>query len=136
MSVRSTETTISLTIVFCALSRPKKRTKTYKELCQVSKPFPSINYALIKLRFTVIDRCSSNVGRTARGEQKVNLHEYCWHKGVVIHELAHAIGFFHEQSRTDRDSYVNIIYQNIEVGKMPAALHVPFDSITPLATLL
>ena len=74
----------------------------------------------------MIDRCSSSVGRTARGEQKVNLHQYCWLKGIVIHEIAHAIGFFHEQSRTDRNSYVNIIYQNIEVGKIPGALHVPF----------
>lgn len=65
----------------------------------------------------LIDRCSSNVGRTARGEQKVNLHQYCWFKGIVIHEIAHAIGFFHEQSRSDRDSYVKILYENIEMGK-------------------
>lgn len=68
------------------------------------------------------------MGRTARGEQKVNLHKYCWYKGIVIHEIAHAIGFFHEQSRTDRDSYVKIIYTNIEVGKMPGALHVQSKS--------
>ena len=86
------------------------------------------------LRFTVIDRCSSSVGRTARGEQKVNLHQNCWYKGIVIHEIAHAIGFFHEQSRTDRDSYVKILYQNIEVGKIPEVLHVPFNSIKHLMT--
>ncbi|KAL9975855.1 hypothetical protein ACROYT_G013067, partial [Oculina patagonica] len=69
------------------------------------------------IKFTNGDGCSSSVGRTARGEQKVNLHRYCWYKGIVIHELAHAIGFFHEQSRTDRDSYVKVLYENIELGK-------------------
>lgn len=69
------------------------------------------------IRFTVGGGCSSSVGRTARGEQKINLHRNCWFKGVVIHEIAHAIGFFHEQSRSDRNSYVKILYENIEIGK-------------------
>nr|XP_058972703.1 MAM and LDL-receptor class A domain-containing protein 1-like [Pocillopora verrucosa] len=68
------------------------------------------------IRFTVGDGCSSSIGRTARGEQKINLHRGCWFKGVVIHEIAHAIGFFHEQSRSDRDSYVKILYENIQKG--------------------
>ena len=33
------------TIVFCARSKQRKRTKTYnKDICGVSKPFSSINY--------------------------------------------------------------------------------------------
>lgn len=40
----------------------------------------------------------------------------CDTKAIVEHELLHALGFYHEQSRSDRDDYVHIWWDQIEAG--------------------
>ncbi|XP_013417809.2 blastula protease 10-like [Lingula anatina] len=57
--------------------------------------------------------CSSYVGMLGRGQQPVNLARGCRSKGIIIHELGHAIGFNHEQTRYDRRKYVTILRKNI-----------------------
>lgn len=61
--------------------------------------------------------CWSAVGRVG-GRQDVNLQVpgCVTKKGTVIHELMHAVGFLHEQSRFERDDYINIQWQNIQSG--------------------
>ncbi|XP_022801470.1 low choriolytic enzyme-like [Stylophora pistillata] len=61
--------------------------------------------------------CFSMIGRRG-GKQEISLGKGCETKGKAIHELMHAIGFLHEQSRKDRDQHVTILAGNIlDVGK-------------------
>lgn len=59
--------------------------------------------------------CSSHVGMTG-GRQNITLSTAC-STGNTIHEIGHAIGLWHEQSRVDRDSYITIHYDNIQSGR-------------------
>lgn len=65
--------------------------------------------------------CYSSVGYTGRA-QNLNLQPYpvgqgCFRIGTVVHEFLHALGFYHQQSASDRDEFVDIIWENIEQGK-------------------
>lgn len=51
-------------------------------------------------------------------------------KGLVQHELGHTIGFIHEQSRPDRDLYLQIKWQNIEEGRVAQFYISPSDIFT------
>ncbi|KAI9558693.1 hypothetical protein GHT06_015482 [Daphnia sinensis] len=65
-----------------------------------------------------INECYSYIGRIGVA-QTVSLDSGCFNDGLpgtAIHELMHALGFFHEQSRTDRDDYVIVNYPNIQPG--------------------
>jgi hypothetical protein len=59
--------------------------------------------------------CNSYIGRLGWAQQPINIGDYC-STGNTIHEIGHALGLFHEQSREDRDSFVSIQWQNIQSG--------------------
>jgi hypothetical protein len=59
--------------------------------------------------------CSSPVGRIG-GVQQVTLGPGCVYPGIAIHEFTHVVGFWHEQSRWDRDEHVTVYFPNIQKG--------------------
>uniref|UniRef100_A0AAY4E9P1 Metalloendopeptidase n=1 Tax=Denticeps clupeoides TaxID=299321 RepID=A0AAY4E9P1_9TELE len=62
------------------------------------------------------DGCYSSLGRQG-GQQTVSLNTNgCIYNGVIQHELNHALGFYHEHTRSDRDQHVTINYANIVPG--------------------
>ena len=61
-------------------------------------------------------RCCSFVGKRGNGPQAISIGKNCDKFGIVVHELGHAVGFWHEHTRPDRDAWVKIIKENIQEG--------------------
>ncbi|NWH70486.1 MEP1A protein, partial [Piaya cayana] len=59
--------------------------------------------------------CWSMVGDLKTG-QNISIGTGCDYRAIVEHEILHALGFYHEQSRMDRDDYVTIWWDEILEG--------------------
>ncbi|XP_063802663.1 embryonic protein UVS.2-like [Pseudophryne corroboree] len=61
--------------------------------------------------------CASYVGRIGGGQMVAVDIAGCMSRGIIQHELDHALGFYHEHTRIDRDDYVTVMQQYISPGE-------------------
>lgn len=88
---------------------------------------PPTNYITVQEAAATEGGYSSSVGM-AGGEQFLQFGPHSWNRGTVCHEVGHALGFFHEQQRDDRDTYVIIDWNNIDVSQQANFTKLPGGS--------
>uniref|UniRef100_A0A3Q2NVF6 Metalloendopeptidase n=1 Tax=Fundulus heteroclitus TaxID=8078 RepID=A0A3Q2NVF6_FUNHE len=75
--------------------------------------------------------CFSLMGRSGE-RQLVSLQRPgCLNNGIIQHELLHAMGFYHEHTRSDRDKYVKINWDNIQEYYYKNFQKMDTDNLTP-----
>uniref|UniRef100_A0A3P9PLC5 Metalloendopeptidase n=1 Tax=Poecilia reticulata TaxID=8081 RepID=A0A3P9PLC5_POERE len=65
------------------------------------------------LSFKNLAGCWSYIGRTFINGQELSIDAGCDHIAIVEHTILHALGFYHEEIRHDRDDYVQINFDNV-----------------------
>ena len=68
---------------------------------------------------------------SGRGRLEVGLEQTgCVTMKIVVHELLHALGIKHEQSRPDRDSFITMVWTNLRVKQTFTSFYYLFLSIS------
>jgi hypothetical protein len=75
------------------------------------------------------EECLSYLGKMG-GLQPIRLVPGCGTQ-QILHEILHALGFVHEQSRPDRDQFVEILWDNIDERYQSQFAMVPDSLVEP-----
>uniref|UniRef100_A0A672YR69 Metalloendopeptidase n=1 Tax=Sphaeramia orbicularis TaxID=375764 RepID=A0A672YR69_9TELE len=79
------------------------------------------------LNIQSLNGCYSYIGRRGNGQNLSLRRSGCVYHDTVQHELLHALGFHHEQKRSDRDQYIRVVLENVTPG-----LSHNFDKVATL----
>ncbi|KAG8223194.1 hypothetical protein J437_LFUL000360 [Ladona fulva] len=64
-----------------------------------------------------LKRCASPVGYYGAAVEMYLMSPSCHSYGTIQHEFLHALGFWHEHTRPDRDQNIDIIWDKILPGR-------------------
>uniref|UniRef100_A0A0K0EJK1 Metalloendopeptidase n=1 Tax=Strongyloides stercoralis TaxID=6248 RepID=A0A0K0EJK1_STRER len=85
-----------------------------KETCVSFIKYSTMIPGLSGLRYFYGPDCSSPIGKqTDKAWQIINIGKGCDTVDTIQHETMHALGFFHEHARHDRDKYLILNKENI-----------------------
>uniref|UniRef100_A0A3B4URF5 Metalloendopeptidase n=1 Tax=Seriola dumerili TaxID=41447 RepID=A0A3B4URF5_SERDU len=68
------------------------------------------------LNIRSLNGCYSFIGRHENGQDLSLQSSGCVYHHTVQHEVLHALGFHHEQKRSDRDQYIRVVLENVISG--------------------
>lgn len=102
--------------IFAAMSEISQMTCIDFYLYSSESQVEDSDYVYITRKY---DGCWSKIGREHTRRQELNLQPNdsnrngCIHAGIIMHELIHAIGFFHQHVVPDRDNFVTVYWENL-----------------------
>lgn len=90
-----------------------------RSACVYFRPREATDNVYLKIQYG--NGCSAHVGYMTQFQSTMTLQknsgpyqEGCFYSQVIQHELMHVLGFYHEQSRPDRDNYLTIDLSNVD----------------------
>uniref|UniRef100_A0A0K0EJM0 Zinc metalloproteinase n=1 Tax=Strongyloides stercoralis TaxID=6248 RepID=A0A0K0EJM0_STRER len=85
-----------------------------KDTCIRFEKYDTPEVGISGIYYTYGSGCKSYIGKQPGNIwQDIVLGKGCSDVGRVQHETLHALGFFHEQNRFDRDRYIKILLNNV-----------------------
>nr|CAD2194551.1 unnamed protein product [Meloidogyne enterolobii] len=131
--INKNKKTFKYLIPYKVISRYDKNIfKTVLDAMELISKKTCVSFVNIYKNFkNTIESCRSAIGRNPGqnflrlelGQIKLNpktkmlVRKTCVKRRIVLHELLHLLGLFHEHQRSDRDKYLKINYKNIRKGK-------------------